>query len=118
MDGSPDNLQTQQKGKMLASRASSMVRQVSLRTQVMSQRQMAIASTVEKAVDTSGQEFAAPSHVSLATQASEMAQQLSAFYSNPGKYMQKRGKNGQLRTTTDNYGHLRTTTGKSVCVCL
>lgn len=52
----------------------------------MGQRQMAIASTVKKASDTSGKEFPAPSHVSLSSQASEMAQQLSTFYSNPGMY--------------------------------
>ncbi|CDF36486.1 unnamed protein product [Chondrus crispus] len=46
-------------------------------------RHLAIASTVGQATDTSKMDFPAPSHVSLSSQAAELASQLTNFYSDP-----------------------------------
>ncbi|KAI0563918.1 hypothetical protein FGB62_32g146 [Gracilaria domingensis] len=46
-------------------------------------RSLAIVATVKKAPDTSTMDFPAPSHVSLASEAADLAQQLNAFYTNP-----------------------------------
>ena len=50
-----------------------------------SRRGLAIAPSVKTATDTSDQEFAAPSHVSLASEAASLAKQFREFYSDPGK---------------------------------
>lgn len=46
-------------------------------------RNMAIAATVETAPDTSTIDFPAPSHVSVAGEAADIARQLSEFYRSP-----------------------------------
>lgn len=48
-------------------------------------RNLAIMPTVKVAADTSAMDFPAPSHVSLGSDAAEMARQLTDFYCNPGK---------------------------------
>ena len=53
-------------------------------------RHLAIASTVRQATDTSKMDFPAPSHVSLPSQAAELASQLTNFYSDPGMYYNRR----------------------------
>lgn len=46
-------------------------------------RTLAIAATVRTARDTSAQTFPAPSHVSVAAEAHDIARQIREFYSNP-----------------------------------
>lgn len=48
-----------------------------------SARSLAIRATVATAPDTSGQTFPAPSHVSVAAEAADVARQLRGFYSDP-----------------------------------
>ncbi|CAN8066754.1 unnamed protein product [Agarophyton chilense] len=64
---------------MLAVR-SSLVRAAAL---IAPNRGLTIAATVKQAPDTSAIDFPAPSHVSLASEVADLAQQLNAFYSNP-----------------------------------
>lgn len=66
---------------MLASRAASLLRNSAA---VSYRRHLAIMPTVKTATDTSSMEFPAPSHVSITSEAADIARQITEFYSNPG----------------------------------
>lgn len=51
-------------------------------------RNLAILPTVKVASDTSKMDFPAPSHVSLSSEALNIAKQVTAFYANPGMCLQ------------------------------
>lgn len=70
---------------MIRSRATSVLRTM-MTTKHVPQRQLAIMPTVKVATDTSTMEFPAPSHVSISSEAADLAKQLSDFYSNPGMF--------------------------------
>lgn len=70
---------------MLVSRGQAAVSRLQSVIRLGQHRNLAIMPTVEKASDTSEMEFPAPSHVSLSSQAAEVARAITEFYSNPGK---------------------------------
>ncbi|PXF49346.1 hypothetical protein BWQ96_00920 [Gracilariopsis chorda] len=65
---------------MLALRAASLARAATSAAPI---RALAITATVKDASDTSAMKFPAPSHVSIAAEAADLARQLNEFYSNP-----------------------------------